>query len=60
MNIATGCLTLVGFFLLVVGIASKFMGMSLLTPFITTSIGYFIAANSCLLLVLIVDRFGKE
>jgi len=60
MNIATGCLSLLGFFLLTVGVTSKFMGISLLEPFITSSIGYFIAANSCFLLVIIVDRFGKE
>ena len=60
MNLATGSLMLLGFVLLVAGIVSKLMGMALLAPFFNTSVGCFMAANACLLLVLVVDKFQKS
>ncbi|MBL7157725.1 MAG: hypothetical protein ISS92_06190 [Candidatus Omnitrophica bacterium] len=60
MNIATGSLLFLGFVLLILGVASKFLGMSLLAPTFTASFGYFIAANSCLLLALVIDKFEKS
>lgn len=59
MNIATGCLTFLGFIFLLSGIISKFIGVSLLQPFFSSYVGYFIAANTCLLLALLVDKFEK-
>ena len=59
MNLATGSLIFVGFILMVAGIASKFMGMSLLEPLFSSYFGYFIAANTCLLLALAIDKFQK-
>ena len=60
MNLGVGSLILVGFIFLVGGIATKAMGVSLFEPIILTSTGYFIAANTCLLLALIVDKFQKN
>lgn len=60
MNLATGSLMFIGMILLVLGAVSKFMGLSLLEPLITSHISYFIAANSCLLLALVVDKFQKS
>ena len=59
MNIATGCLTFLGFVFILAGIISKFAGISLFQPFVSSFLGYFIAANTCLLLALIVDKFEK-
>ncbi|OGW74839.1 MAG: hypothetical protein A2Z72_06640 [Omnitrophica bacterium RBG_13_46_9] len=60
MNLATGSLLCLGFVLLVTGVVSKLMGISLLAPLIETELGYFIAANSCFLMALVIDRFQKE
>ncbi len=59
MNVATGCLTFLGFILLLGGIASKLMGVSILAPYISSFIGYFIGANTCLLMSLVIDKFQK-
>ncbi len=59
MNIATGSLTFLGFIMLVLGAASKLMGVSLLQPLVVSPVGYLLAANSCLLMALIVDKFQK-
>ena len=60
MNIATGSLILLGFILFAGGIISKFMGMSVMAPFINAPTSYLTAGNACLLLVLIVERFQKN
>ena len=60
MNVATGCLTFLGFILLLAGIASKLMGISILAPYISSFLGYFIGANTCLLMALVVDKFQKD
>jgi len=60
MNVATGCLIFLGFILLLGGIASKLMGISILTPYISSFIGYFVGANTCFLMALIVDKFQKD
>jgi len=44
----------------VLGVASRVMGCSLLSPFIQTTLGYFVGANTCILLALIVDKFDKR
>ena len=60
MNVATGSLTFLGFILLIVGIVSKLMGVSLFAPFISSFLGYFIGANSCLIMALVIEKFqGK-
>lgn len=60
MNLATGTLLFFGFILMATGAISKFMGVSLLAPFVKSYLGYFIAANSCLLLALAIDKFQKD
>ena len=60
MNAATGCLIFLGFILLLGGIASKLMGISLLAPYISSFIGYFVAANTCLLMALVIDKVQKD
>jgi len=60
MNIATGSLLLVGFILVIIGMVSKIIGISLLAPFFGTFSGYLIAANTCLLIALAVDKFHKS
>lgn len=59
MNIATGSLMFLGFVLLVSGMISKLIDVSLLAPFVSSYVGYFIAANSCLLLALVIDKFQQ-
>ena len=60
MNLATGSLMILGFALLVAGLISKLMGIAILTPFFNSSMGCFMAANTCLLLALAVDKFQKS
>ena len=60
MNVATGCLVFLAFILALLGVASKFLGLSLLAPYINSTIGYLGAANFCLLTALIVDKFQKS
>jgi len=60
MNLATGTLTLVGLLFIILGIASKLMGMSILSPLVGSNIGYIMLGNTCLLLALVIDKFQKE
>ena len=60
MNVATGCLTFLGFLFLLGGIASKLLGISIMAPYVSSFIGYFVGANTCLLLALVVDKFQKD
>ncbi len=60
MNLATGSLVFVGFIFLVVGIASKLIGISLLHPLFTGPANYMTAANSCFLIALVVHKFQKS
>jgi len=59
MNLATGSLVFLSLILMILGIASKVMGVSLLAPLFTSYVSYLIAANSCLLLSLIIDKHHK-
>ena len=60
MSLATGALVLLGFMFALIGLGSKFAGLSLLSPYFSSSFGYFIAANTCFLTAIIVDRFDKK
>lgn len=60
MNLATGSLVCLGFIFLVTGTVSKLMGISLLAPWVKTEMGYFIVANSCLLIALVIDKFQEK
>jgi len=60
MNLATGALIFLGFFFIMLGIASKAMGFSLLSPFVQSTLGYIVGANTSILFALIVDKFDKR
>ena len=60
MNLATGTLTFLGFLLLIIGVVSKILELPLLTPFISTYVGYFIAGNTCFLAALVIDKYEKR
>ncbi len=59
MNLGSAILMFVGFLLLLAGMVSKIIGLSLLAPFISSYMAYFIGANSCILLALAIDKFQK-
>jgi len=59
MNLAVGSLTFLGFILLVAGVVSKLISISVLAPYLVSGSSYFLAANSCLIMALIVDKFQK-
>lgn len=58
VDLAVGALVLVGLVLIVAGCVSKVAGLNLLEQFFTIPRNYFIAANTCLLLALVIDRFS--
>jgi len=60
MNLATGSLLFLGFVVMILGVVSKFLGISLLEPLIQTNMGYVMATNSCLLFALVIDKFEKS
>ncbi len=59
MSLATGTLVFTGFLTVVLGVASKLMGVSLLAPYIELSSSYFIVGITCLVMALVIDKFGK-
>jgi len=60
MNLAVGTLVFIGLLVIVLGIISKFVGVSLLTPYINAPTNYFIVAITCFVLSLVIDRFEKK
>jgi len=60
MNLAVGSLVLMGLLIIVLGIISKFVGASLLTPYIEAPSSYFMVAITCFVLSLVIDRFEKK
>lgn len=59
MNLGTGVLVLLGFFLILFGIIMKFSGLNLLDPLCSRISSFFAIANTCFLIAIIVDRFDK-
>jgi hypothetical protein len=59
MNVATGSLVLLGFFMIMFGMILKMAGLNLLEPIFYNFSGYFSMANTCFLIALVVDRFDK-
>ena len=60
MNLATGTLTLLGMVLVIAGIISRVIGFSFLAPLVSSYMGYFVGANLCFLLVLVIDKYQKN
>ncbi len=54
-----GALLLLAFMLILFGIIFHIAGLNLLEPILSNVAGFFIIANTCLLLALVVDRFDK-
>ena len=59
-DVGVGTLLFVGLIILLAGIVTEFMGMSILAPYLKSTLSYFIAGNTCLLLVLVIDKFQKK
>lgn len=60
MNVAVGCLVLLGFVLIMSGVIQKVAGLNLLEPLINASGAAFMAANTCFLLAIVLDRFDSH
>lgn len=58
INIAEGVLIFVGLMLIICGIVFKVSGENILDPAISNLRSFFVVANSCFLLALIIDKFG--
>ena len=60
MNLANGTLIFLGFLSIVLGITSKLMGTSLLTPFVEAPSTYLIIAITCFVVALVIDKYEKK
>ncbi len=59
MSLGVGVLVLLGLLLILFGVIFKMSGMNLMHPQIKEVSNFFVIANTCLLLALIVARFDK-
>lgn len=59
MDLACGTLVFTGFLTIVLGMASKLMGIPLLAPYIIQPVNYFVLSATCLIVALVIDKFGK-
>lgn len=59
MSLGVGVLVLLGLILILFGVVFKLSGLNLLEPQIKEVTNFFIVANTCLLLALIVAKFDK-
>lgn len=60
MSLGVGVLVLLGLILILFGVVFKLSGLNLLEPQIKEVTNFFIVANTCLLLALIVAKFDKS
>jgi hypothetical protein len=60
MSLGVGVLVLLGLILILFGVIFKLSGLNLLEPQIKEVTNFFIVANTCLLLALIVAKFDKS
>ena len=60
INLAVGARLLLGFLLLQVGVVFQIAGINLLDPILRIPSSFFIVANTCFLVALLVDRFGEK
>lgn len=60
MNLAVGSLVLMGFIFIVLGSAFKVTGFNVLEPVIKSPLGFFITANTCLIVAVIIEVFGEK
>ncbi|MBD3426484.1 MAG: hypothetical protein GF409_04575 [Candidatus Omnitrophica bacterium] len=60
MSLGVGVLVLLGLVLILFGVIFKLSGLNLLEPQIKEVTNFFIVANTCLLLALIVAKFDTS
>lgn len=60
LNLAEGALVLLGFLLILNGIIVKMSDFNMIPHLILMPSNSFVAANTCFILTLILDRFGKS
>lgn len=59
MNVAVGSLILIGMLLVMGGVIMKYAGLNLLEPYLNVPTNFFVVANTCFLVALIVDKFDR-
>jgi hypothetical protein len=60
MSIGVGVLVLLGMLLALMGVLYKVTTFNLLAPYLNFPRSFFLIANTCLLLALVIDRFEPE
>ena len=60
MSLGVGVLVLLGLILILFGVIFKLSGLNLLHPQIKDVSNFFVIANTCLLLAIIVDKFDTS
>ena len=55
-----GTLVLVGMLLILGGVILKFAGLNLLEPLFYMPVSFFVVANTCFLLALVIDKFDRK
>ncbi len=60
MDIGVGVLVLLGFLTILGGVILQLKDINLLEPVVNSPSGYFLTANTCFILALVLEKFGKE
>ena len=60
MNLAEGTLVLLGFMFIIAAMILKIAGLNVLTPIINSVYGFFMAANTCFIITLVIAVFDKD
>ena len=59
MNLAVGILVLMGFLTILSGLILQMKGLNLFDSIFTSSSSYFLAANTCFIIALVIEKFDK-
>jgi len=59
MNLAVGILIMMGFLAILSGLILQMKGLNLFDVVFTSSNGYFLAANTCFIVALVLEKFDK-
>jgi len=59
VSTGAGTLLLMAFLMILTGIVLHFSGLNLLEPIINSVAAYFVIANTCILMALVVDKFDR-
>jgi len=60
MNLAVGTLILMGLLSITMGLITEVKGVSILSPYVDTTMGYMMLAIICILLALVVREFEEK